>query len=127
MDNFYPDASNQTIQFVGQLKDIYGNTVLTNWFTRLYNERIGDSRVLKGLLYTILYYSDCFGDLVELSAQAALSHNSKEINELGVRILESQCNEKHYRILCNLKVRDNWLQKYIDKVKIDFRKELCLS
>ena len=126
-ESFYPDMSNQSIQLVGQLKETYGNTVLTRWFTRMYNEYIGDSLVLKGLLYTILYYSDSFGDLVELSAQAALSHSSNEINELGVRILESQCSEKHYRILCNLKVRETWLQNYIDKVKTDYKKELCLS
>jgi hypothetical protein len=125
-DSFYPEESNNSIQFIGQLKGIYGNTVLANWFISMYNENVGDPVILKGLLYTILYYSDCFGDLVELSAQAALSHSSKEINELGVRILESQCNEKHYNILCNIKGRENWLQNYIEEVKKDFKKELCL-
>lgn len=126
-DSFFPDELNTSIKYIGRLKEIYGNTIMISWFTSMYNEYVGDPKVLKGLLYTILYYSDCFGDLVELAAQAALSHESREINELGVRILESQCNEKHYNILCNLGQREPWLQGYIDKVKDDFKKELCLS
>lgn len=126
-DTFYPDEINDTISFVGKLKDAYGNTVMTNWFAGLYNEYVGDSIVLKGLLYIILYFSDCFGDLLELTSQAAIVNRSKEINELGVRILESQCNLKHYNILCNLKDMEPWLQNYIDKVKSDFKRELCLT
>ena len=124
-DSFYPDEINDTISFVRKLMDAYGNTVMTNWFAGLYNEFVGDSVVLKGLLYIILYYSDCFGDLLELTSQAAIVNKSKEINELGVRILESQCNLKHYNILCNLKDMEPWLQSYIDKVKSDFKRELC--
>lgn len=126
-DCFSPDEINTSIRFIGQLKEIYGNTIMTCWFTSMYNEYVCDSKILKGLLYTILYYSDCFGDLVELAAQAALSNSSREINELAIRILESQCNEKHYKILCSLKNFEPWLQNYIDKVKLDFKKELCLS
>ena len=126
-DTFYPDEINDTISFVGRIKDAYGNTVMTNWFAGMYNEYVGDSIVLKGLLYIILYYSDCFGDLLELTSQAAIVNRSKEINELGVRILESQCNLKHYNILCNLKDMEPWLQNYIDKVKSDFKRELCLT
>lgn len=126
-DSFFPDEINNSIRLIDKLKDIYGNTIMTCWFTSMYNEYVGDAKILKGLLYTILYFSDSFGDLVELAAQAALSNSSKEINELAVRILESQCNEKHYRILCSLKNLEPWLQNYVDKVKLDFKRELCLS
>ncbi len=126
-DSFFPDEINNSIRLIDKLKDVYGNTIMTCWFTSMYNEYVGDSKILKGLLYTILYFSDCFGDLVELAAQAALSNSSKEINELAVRILESQCNDKHYKILCSLKNLEPWLQNYVDKVKLDFKKELCQS
>lgn len=123
-EDFYPGEINDTIAFIGTLRR-YSDVALVAWFTKLYADYIHTPQVLLGLLHIILYYSDVFEEMLITTSHAAVSNESCEVQELGVRMLESKCCEEHLEALRSLKKQDAWLQNYIDKVKRDFEKQLC--
>ena len=123
---FFPGESNETIAFVGLLRR-YTDVALEKWINNLYAEYFNTPIVLRGLLYIILYFSDIFDATLANVAIASIANDSCEIQELGVRMLESTCCKKHLEALKGLKKQDTWLQEYIDQVKSDFEKQLCLS
>ena len=123
-ETFFPGESNETIALVGSLRR-YTDVALEKWFNNLYSEYYNTPIVLCGLLYIILFYSDIFDATLATVAVAAISNESCEIQELGVRMLESKCCKKHLESLKGLKKQDPWLQDYIDQVKSDFEKQLC--
>lgn len=123
-EDFYPGESNETIAFVGSLRR-YSDVALVLWFTKLYADYINTPPVLLGLLYIILYYDTVFKEMLITTAHAAISNESAEVQELGVRMLESRCCKEHFEALKSLKKQEPWLQGYINKVKRDFEKQLC--
>lgn len=123
-EDFYPGETNETISFVGTLRR-YSDVALVSWFTKLYADYIHTPPVLLGLLHIILYYNDVFREMLITTAHAAVSNESCEVQELGIRMLESKCCEEHLEALRSLKKQDAWLQNYIDRVKKDFEKQLC--
>ena len=122
-EDFYPGEANETIAFVGLLRR-YSDVALVTWFTKLYADYINNPTVLLGLLHIILYYNEVFKEMLITTAHAALSNESCEVQELGVRMLESRCCKEHLEALRSLKRQGAWLQHYIDKVKSDFEKQL---
>lgn len=123
-ETFFPGESNETIAFVGTLRR-YTDVALEKWFNNLYSEYYNTPQILRGLLYIILYFNDFFDATLATVAVAAISNESCEIQELGVRMLESKCCKKHLESLKGLKKQEPWLQDYIDQVKSDFEKQLC--
>ncbi len=123
---FFPSESNETISFVGSLRR-FTDIALEKWFNNLYAEYYNTPLVLRGLLYIILYFNDVFNATLTTFAIAAIANQSCEIQEIGVRMLESNCCKKHLEALKGLKRQEPWLQEYIDQVKQDFEKQLCLS
>ena len=123
-ETFFPGESNETIAFIGTLRR-YTDVALEKWFNNLYSEYYNTPQILRGLLYIILYFNDIFDATLATVAVAAISNESCEIQELGVRMLESKCCKKHLESLKGLKKQEPWLQDYIDQVKSDFEKQLC--
>lgn len=121
---FFPGESNETIAFVSSLRR-YTDVALEKWVNKLYGDYFNTPIVLRGLLYIILYFNDVFNATIANVATAAVANKSCEIQELGVRMLESHCCRRHLEILKGIKRQEPWLQEYIDQVKSDFEKQLC--
>lgn len=107
------------------------NTLATiTWFKSLYLHYFAnDDKILIGILKVIDALSlenEAIQFEGKFMAMAALLHKNNEIKELGVRIFENNCSFDNYNILRNIHVETKWLQDYINQVKVDFKKELCL-
>lgn len=124
--SFEPNMINDTITYFGTLL-AYGDVAVVMWVSELFVSHYKYDKILKGLLYIAMYYSEAFVNADTLMALAAISHKSPEVRELSVRVLESNCNIVNYEVLLTLNVQEQWLKEYIQDVIRDFKKELCLS
>lgn len=124
--SFEPGIINETISYFGSLLS-YGKIAVVMWTSQMFQDYYQIDRVIKGLLYIAMYYSEEFESINRMMAVAAISSKSNEVKELAVRVLESNCNLTNYQILISLDVHESWLREYIDDVIKDFKEALCLS
>ena len=101
------------------------NPLLTrDWISKAYMEYLTNIPILVGLLRVIarLDYEEIYpqGQMVAI---AALSHKDTEVKDCGVRAFESWGPLESLRILENLHVSPQWLQKYVERVIFHLRKE----
>ena len=78
---------------------------------------------LSNEIITILeYLCDKLGIAVDWSSKNVIPY----VQELSIRVLENYCTVESYQALCSIKKQEPWLQNYIDSIKKDFSKRLCL-
>lgn len=123
-DTFEPGTSNSTIEYVKSLFR-YGENAVVLWLTKLYNENLNNAAILCGILHINIYFHDIFSDVGTIMAMAAMTNKSQEVKELGVRVLESNCNLENLRALKSIQCEEKWLMEYIEQVISDFESELC--
>jgi hypothetical protein len=106
--------------------------VTEKWLTALFTRAFGESdeNILIGLLKIIealIPNNESAQSIGKIYAICALAHKNIEIQEIGLRILESRCNEENLKILSNLSAfSTSWLNEYLQQIIKDFREELCL-
>ena len=95
-----------------------------NWINDAYIRYFANIPILVGLLRVIarLDYERIFPQ-GQTMALAALSHKDTEVKDCGVRAFESWGTLESLKILEILHVSPKWLQKYVERVIFDLRKE----
>lgn len=94
------------------------------WIHKAYMEYSTNIPMIVGLLRVIARL-----DYDEISPQgltmaiAALSHKDTEVKDCGIRAFESWGTLESLKILENLQVSPQWLQKYVERVISYLRKE----
>lgn len=98
--------------------------VTKHWLFRIYKAHCHNISILLGLLRIISrldYKQICL--LGDLMAMQALSHDDIEVQEAGIRALESWGTMNSLSMLEAQGYASGWLQKYADEVILDLRKE----
>lgn len=104
-DSFEPGCINNSISFINNLFK-YSENAVVQWICQLYQENLNEPRILIGLLNINIYYSTEFHSVGIIMALAAMTNNSQEVKELGVRVLESNCCIEHYQALKSINCED---------------------
>lgn len=98
------------------------------WLNSIFIRNFDDTKILISILRAISRMN-----FDEISPQgptmviAGLSHDNLQVQECSVRVLENWENSESLRILENVKVRQSWLQDYIDDVVNDLREVIYVS
>lgn len=104
---------------------IHNEHVTKHWLFKVYKAYIQDIHIFLGLLRLIarIDYRQ-ISSLGKLIVMQALSHNDIEVQESGVRALESWGTLECLEMLeLHPIFSSSWLQKYADNVILDLRKE----
>lgn len=124
--NFEPNEPNDAILFFKHVCDKYGSLAASQMLVHMYNTNLENKKILSSILYIVIYFEDIFSFTGITMALASISNSSNEIRELSVRVFENYCTKESYNALCSIKKQEPWLQSYIDCIKKDFKKRLCL-
>lgn len=125
-DEFEPNVSNQTILYFKQICEKYETLAASQLLIHMYNSNLNNQKVISSILYIVIYFDELFESSGLTMALAGISNSSHEIQELSIRVFENYCTKGSYEALCSIKKQEPWLQSYIDSIKKDFRKRLCL-
>jgi hypothetical protein len=97
-----------------------------NWLNEIFLKYFHDESVVIGILRIIgRFEQEIIFPQGQTIALAALSHESDEIKELGIRAFEKWGTLESLNILKKVKSDSKWLQEYIDQVTFDLEAELC--
>lgn len=125
-EEFEPNVSNSVTELFGSLLDRYLHVAVREWLIYMYEHNLNNPIILRAILYLIIYYPELFKFNGITIALASISNSSCEIQELSIRVFENYYSEDSYSALCSIKKQDEWLQKYIDEVKQNMKRRLCL-
>lgn len=125
-EEFEPNVSNSVIDFINTLLEKFPHVAVREWLTYVYVHNLHESVILEAILNIIIYYPELFEANGITIALASVSNENCTIQELSIRVFENYCIKESYSALCSIKKQEPWLQRYIDKVKFDFKRRLCL-
>ena len=125
-EDFEPNVSNSVTELFGSLLDRYPHIAVREWLIYMYEHNLNNPIILRAILYLIIYYPELFKFNGITIALASISNSSCEIQELSIRVFENYYSEDSYSALCSIKKQDEWLQRYIDEVKQNMKRRLCL-
>lgn len=125
-EEFEPNVSNSVIDFFDTLLVKFPHAAVREWLTYVYEHNLQEPIILEAILNIIIYYPELFETNGITIALASVSNENCAIQELSIRVFENYCTKESYSALCSIKKQEPWLQRYIDKVKLDFKRRLCL-
>lgn len=125
-DEFEPNVPNQTILYFKQICKKYETLAAAQLLIHMYNNNLNNQKIISSILYIVIYFDELFDSSGLTMALAGISNSSHEVQELSIRVLENYCTVESYQALCSIKKQEPWLQNYIDSIKKDFSKRLCL-
>lgn len=97
-----------------------------NWLNEIFLKHFHDESIVIGILRIIgRFDQEIIFPQGQTIALAALSHESDEIKELGIRAFEKWGTVESLNILKKVKSDSKWLQDYIDQVTSDLEAEIC--
>jgi len=99
--------------------------VAKEWLSSLFLENFKDIRITTGILRTIAHFD--YEDIAPnglLIAMAALSHDSLQVRECGIRAFENWATAEALEVLRAIGCQERWMQDYVDRVIANIEKEL---
>ncbi len=104
---------------------IENESVAKEWLNQLFVENYNEKTVIMGILRVLSHF-----EYQEVAPQgptmalAALSNNSAEVRECGIRAFENWSNLESLKVLRSVNCQEVWLNDYLQQVIVDIEEEL---